>query len=58
MSPADRELSAERRHARFDERFPPQTGALCAFCDFLKHCPEGQQAASPREPWSALPDET
>jgi RecB family exonuclease len=51
------QVAPERRHERFDERFPPQPGALCSWCDYLKHCPQGRQTASPREPWSALADE-
>jgi RecB family exonuclease len=46
-----------RPHADFDAMFPPRTGALCAWCDYARHCPEGRQAAPAREPWSALPDE-
>jgi putative RecB family exonuclease len=38
----------------FDEIFPPRPGALCAWCDFSRHCPEGRQAAAPKEPWAAL----
>jgi putative RecB family exonuclease len=49
--------ASDRPHAAFDERFPPRPGALCAWCDYSRHCPEGRQAASPRQPWSALPDE-
>ena len=44
-------------HADFDEKFPPRPGALCAWCDYARHCPEGRQAAPARDPWSALPDE-
>ncbi|MGK5551236.1 RecB family exonuclease [Actinomadura kijaniata] len=42
-------------HAPFDEVFPPNPSALCAWCDFSRHCPEGQRAASRKEPWAALP---
>ncbi|MEV0400055.1 PD-(D/E)XK nuclease family protein [Actinoallomurus sp. NPDC050550] len=52
--PADVAIPPERRHERFDERFPPQPGPLCAWCDFARHCPEGQAAAPTRDPWSAL----
>lgn len=41
-------------HGPFDEVFPPRPGALCAWCDFSRHCPEGRQAAAPKEPWAAL----
>jgi RecB family exonuclease len=47
----------ERGHAEFDAMFPPRPGALCAWCDYARHCPEGRQAAPARDPWSALPDE-
>ena len=37
--------------------FPPITSKACSWCDFRRHCPEGQAAAPDREPWSAvLPD--
>ncbi|MEU6039361.1 hypothetical protein ABZ801_28555 [Actinomadura sp. NPDC047616] len=44
------------RHDPYDEHFPPRPGSLCSWCDFLRHCPEGRQAASPKEPWAALPE--
>ncbi|MGI5167574.1 RecB family exonuclease [Spirillospora sp. CA-253888] len=44
-------------HAPFDAVFPPRTGSLCAWCDFQRHCPEGQAAAPRKEPWAALPAE-
>ncbi|GAA0363061.1 PD-(D/E)XK nuclease family protein [Actinoallomurus spadix] len=47
-------LPPERRHAPFDERFPPRPGALCAWCDYARHCPEGRAAAPARDPWSGL----
>lgn len=42
-------------HAPHDELFPPRPGALCSWCDFARHCPEGRQAAPRKEPWAALP---
>ncbi|MER5624187.1 PD-(D/E)XK nuclease family protein [Streptosporangium sp. NPDC002544] len=36
--------------------FPPRTGPLCSWCDFRRHCPEGQAASGDREPWDALAD--
>ncbi|GAA4133899.1 PD-(D/E)XK nuclease family protein [Actinomadura keratinilytica] len=54
--PRPGEGGAAVRHEPFDEHFPPRPGNLCSWCDFLKHCPEGQQAATPKEPWAALPD--
>lgn len=38
-----------------DEAFPAAPGPLCSWCDFRRHCPEGQAAAPPKEPWAALP---
>jgi RecB family exonuclease len=37
-----------------DEAFPPVPSSSCSWCDFRRHCPEGQAAAPDREPWSAL----
>ncbi|WP_329428468.1 PD-(D/E)XK nuclease family protein [Streptosporangium sp. NBC_01495] len=39
-----------------DAAFPPRTGPLCSWCDFRRHCPEGQAAGDEREPWAALAD--
>jgi RecB family exonuclease len=40
-----------------DEAFPPEPGTRCSWCDFRRHCPEGQAAAPPKEPWAALATE-
>lgn len=41
-----------------EELFPPRPGALCGWCDFARHCPEGLAAAGgPRKPWSGLAEE-
>ncbi|HEX3780438.1 MAG TPA: PD-(D/E)XK nuclease family protein [Pseudonocardiaceae bacterium] len=37
-----------------DEIFPPNTGRQCSWCDFRRHCPEGQQAAPELRSWAAL----
>jgi len=37
-----------------EEVFQPRTGNHCGWCDFRRHCPEGQRAAPARDPWSAL----
>ncbi|MBA2553045.1 MAG: PD-(D/E)XK nuclease family protein [Geodermatophilaceae bacterium] len=37
-----------------EEAFPPRTGTQCGWCDFRRHCPEGQLAAPARAPWAAL----
>jgi RecB family exonuclease len=39
-----------------DALFPPRTGPLCSWCDFRRHCPEGQAAAGGRQPWDGLAD--
>jgi RecB family exonuclease len=42
--------------AALEAAFPARPGALCGWCDFRAHCPEGQ-AASPQRthPWAGLP---
>ncbi|MEW9553464.1 RecB family exonuclease [Nonomuraea sp. NPDC050783] len=37
-----------------DELFPPDPGPICSWCDFRRHCPEGQIAAPDRNPWDGL----
>jgi RecB family exonuclease len=37
-----------------DARFPPLTSPACSWCDWRRHCPEGQAAAPEIEPWSGL----
>ncbi|MFI7640331.1 RecB family exonuclease [Nonomuraea sp. NPDC049400] len=37
-----------------DELFAPSPGPICSWCDFRRHCPEGQAAAPDRRPWDAL----
>jgi putative RecB family exonuclease len=37
-----------------DEVFPPSVGWHCSWCDFRRHCPEGQAAAPELEPWALL----
>jgi RecB family exonuclease len=39
-----------------EKLYPPRPGAMCGWCDFVRHCPEGRAAARPRESWAALPD--
>lgn len=34
--------------------FPPQPSALCRWCDFREHCPEGQAVGAAALPWEAL----
>jgi putative RecB family exonuclease len=40
--------------AQADEVFPPTPGPGCSWCDFRRHCPEGQLASIDRASWSAL----
>jgi putative RecB family exonuclease len=37
-----------------DEVFPPAPGPSCSWCDFRRHCPEGQLASTERTSWSGL----
>ncbi len=39
---------------RYDEVFPPSPSPGCGWCDYRRHCPEGNLAAVPRRPWDAL----
>lgn len=38
----------------YDEVFPPSPRSACGWCDYLRHCPEGRAAATPRQPWDGL----
>lgn len=35
-------------------RFPPRTSAICSWCDFRAHCPEGQQMGPEKSDWAGL----
>jgi RecB family exonuclease len=48
--------AAYRAGDRGDAAFPPVPSKGCSWCDFRRHCPEGQAAAPDREPWSSVPD--
>jgi hypothetical protein len=37
-----------------DAVFPPNPGPTCSWCDFRQHCPEGQDASQPIDPWAGL----
>src|ERR1700678_2524333 len=37
-----------------DEVFPPRPSPSCGWCDYLRHCPEGQTSAIRRRPWDGL----
>lgn len=38
-------------------KFAPRTSALCAWCDFRAHCPEGRQMGPEKSSWAALEGE-
>ena len=38
-----------------DEVFAAKPSPGCSWCDFRAHCPEGQEASNPIEPWAGLP---
>ena len=40
-----------------DEVFPPRPSPQCGWCDFRRHCPEGQSAAQERRSWDGLASE-
>ncbi|MFI7707115.1 RecB family exonuclease [Nonomuraea sp. NPDC049480] len=40
--------------AEIDQLFAPSPGPICSWCDFRRHCPEGQAAAPDRNPWDGL----
>jgi putative RecB family exonuclease len=40
--------------ADVDEVFPPIPTSACGWCDFRRHCPEGQAISPDLEPWAGL----
>jgi RecB family exonuclease len=54
---ADETFRAGLPAERYDEVFPPRTGPGCGWCDFRRHCPEGQAASATRKSWDGLADE-
>ncbi|HEY3715768.1 MAG TPA: PD-(D/E)XK nuclease family protein [Jatrophihabitantaceae bacterium] len=40
-----------------DDVFPPAPSPNCGWCDFRRHCPEGQAVSANVEPWSGLGEE-
>lgn len=40
-----------------DALFEARPSPLCGWCDFRRHCPEGQAASSDRPSWAGLPQE-
>jgi putative RecB family exonuclease len=49
-------LVAVASGASAEEVFVPVTGSQCSWCDFRRHCPQGQQAAPGKTSWAALAD--
>lgn len=39
-------------------RFAPRTSALCQWCDYRAHCPQGQRMGPEKSSWAALDGET
>jgi putative RecB family exonuclease len=37
-----------------DDVFPPAPGPACSWCDFRRHCPEGQAGSVTRDSWGGL----
>jgi putative RecB family exonuclease len=37
-----------------EKLFPPNPGWRCSWCDFRRHCPEGQAASPDLDPWALL----
>lgn len=49
--------AADVAHAidgRDSDLFPPRPSALCSWCDFRAHCPEGQAIGPEKSDWAAL----
>jgi RecB family exonuclease len=40
--------------AASDDVFPPAPSPSCGWCDFRRHCPEGQLASPEQSSWAAL----
>ncbi len=51
---ADERYRAGGAGGRGDEVFQPRPGPGCSWCDFRRHCPEGQAASQTRRPWDGL----
>ncbi|NUR81599.1 MAG: PD-(D/E)XK nuclease family protein [Dermatophilaceae bacterium] len=64
LAPGERESGSGERPsvgpaqvpAELDAVFPANPGPICSWCDFRRHCPEGQAAGSDRNPWDGLAD--
>jgi hypothetical protein len=53
-SDADDKMRAGLPEGQRDEVFPPRPGPMCGWCDFRRHCEQGQAAAVARQPWEGL----
>jgi RecB family exonuclease len=53
---ADERMRDQVTPGTYDEVFPPRPAPGCGWCDYLRHCPEGQAAAVRRRPWDGLAD--
>jgi RecB family exonuclease len=51
---ADERMRAPLPPGKYDEVFPPRPSPACGWCDYLRHCAEGQAAAISRRPWDGL----
>jgi RecB family exonuclease len=52
---ADERMRSPLPPQQYDEVFPPSPSAGCAWCDYVRSCPEGLAAAgNPRRPWEGL----
>jgi RecB family exonuclease len=51
---ADARMRQALPREKHDEVFPPAPSPSCGWCDYLRHCPEGQAAAVRRQPWDGL----
>lgn len=40
--------------AEIDASFPAHTGPVCSWCDFRRHCPEGQATGPAHQPWDGI----
>jgi RecB family exonuclease len=53
---AEQALSARPPGDVANDLFPPVPGALCGWCDFRAHCPDGQAASAAKQSWDGLVD--
>lgn len=43
-----------RERGAASEQFPARTSALCTWCDYREHCPEGRQVGPEQTDWAGL----